>query len=299
MQDSELDKFIEDVQMYGIAHILKRFYSVYRAFVTRTDDPDGKGCVQVRVPFAHIEQLDIWIDPVFLGAGGDRGFFWPPEVGDTVWVVFQEGNTRQPIAYFGSWHSAAEMPSEFAYTKEGDSSAPDVRGFITRLGHRIIFTDTPGKEQLEISWHRPAPGDPSLMDRSKSADRGSGKTASLLFGQDNVVLLKDSGGQSVKLDPNGGVVEISDANNNVITMNSQGITIQSNGKIKLKGTSIDLDAPQVDLCSGAITPFVKGNELVTYLASHTHVAAAPGAPTSTPIPPPIGATLLSTKIKGG
>lgn len=307
--ETDLDNFMERVSEHGLAYTLRRYYSTYRGRVIRndedTDDPaSGLGRVQVQVLFAgHTAPVTEWVDPIFIGAAADRGFFWPPEVGDAVWVVFLEGNPSRPLCYLGSWFGAEELPTEFAYRSVGDRKIPQVRGFISRLGHKVIFTDVPGEEALEISWHQPATGDPALSDTAKSADRTRGKTASLKFQKDNSVLLVDSEGQSVLLDAGAKKLVLSDANNNTITMDNGGITFDSNKKIRLKAPSVAIDSNNVALCEGATTPFVKGTELATYLGTHVHALVSPPAPapllTGPPLPPPPVPAILSVKIKGG
>jgi len=85
-----------------------------------------------------------------------------------------------------------------------------------------------------------------------------------------------------------------DANNLVIGLTSGTIQIDPSGNIFLHSKT-------------AIEPFVLGNILNTFLNSlkaafdaHTHLSAAPGAPTAIPVPqsPIVPLNLLSTVIKG-
>lgn len=47
----------------------------------------------------------------------------------------------------------------------------------------------------------------------------------------------------------------------------------------------------------ASEPVPLGNALLLWLSTHTHLSSAPGAPTGTAVPPPLSATLLSSKVK--
>src|SRR5574342_285978 len=125
-ETNDLDNFLTRVMLHGLAYTVQRYYSVYRAIVDRVDDPQKRGRVQVRVPFASMTvALPEWIDPIFYAASSSRGVFWPPSPQDTVWVVFQEGDTSKPLAYLGSWFSETELPSEFSSTTVGDTAFPD------------------------------------------------------------------------------------------------------------------------------------------------------------------------------
>jgi hypothetical protein len=202
--------------------------------------------------------------------------FWPAEVGDFVWVFFDNGRANLPIAYMGGWKTLTsgkgKLSSEFSYKTQTGANGqktvvgPDRRGFITRAGHRLVFDDTVGEEAVSLVWHQPDPTDASRTDRSKSADRSKGKSASLLFKKDGTLELKNSQGATILLDSSAGSINVKDSNGNSIAL----------GK-------------------GATTPLLKATEFVQTFLTHTH--GTPAGPSTTPLPPVVPPTNTTSVVK--
>ncbi len=295
------ESFLEAFVLKGLENF-RKYYGLYRGEVTRNDDPERRGRIQAKVlQVGHQITPDIWIDPAFDGAGAGRGFFGPPEVGDSVRVAFEHGRPDRPVLYVGGWFGGDDLPAEFAYTEgvkvagvTGVRPVPERRGFVTRKGHRFVFTDEKGKERVEISWHRPAATDAAMSSdaqgvRSKTADRERGETSSLVFDADGDVLVVNAAGSKVRLSTKSKNIVIEDENKNVITIDKNGVLVDASrtGKIVLKSN-------QVELAAGADAEGVRGPELMTFLRTHTHGTAwGPSSPPLTPPPP----TILSKSVK--
>jgi phage baseplate assembly protein gpV len=119
-------------------------------------------------------------------------------------------------------------------------------------------------------------------------------------------VLKTKSGHKIVLDDDAGSLNITDSNGNSVTMDGNAIKIAAGG-----ATQIVIDAPQIQLVSGASHPLVFGDQLLQYLTqmvqifqSHMHpgetVAGIPvsPAPPAPPMPPPTPA-LLSTIVTTG
>lgn len=292
------NEFFEALVLRGLENF-RLYYGVYRGVVTRNDDPDKRGRVQAYVPqVLQTQAPNVWIDPAFDGAGSERGWFCPPEVGDNVRVSFEHGNPAKPIIYFGGWFGGASTPNEFSYTEgkrvtgqTGTVAVPERRGFITRKGHRLVFSDVDGKEQIELVWHRRAPTDPSVTaesqgDRSKSADRDTGDTASLVFDANGDIILTNKNGSKITLGSAARNIVIEDENHNVATMDSSGV------RVKTKKMVIESD--QTELSDDSDVSGIRGEDLLQWLKTLT-VSTAWG-PSGTPIVPP-PRTMLSKHVK--
>ena len=296
-----LDGLIDLLERVGLEG-LNRYYGLQKAIVERNDDPEERGRIQVLIPRTQVGvRLEVWLLPIFMGGGPDRGMFWPPEVGDRVWVVFENGNPSKPLAYIGNFYTQsgqlAAVPNEFAYEKQGDTVVgPNRRGFITRIGHRLVFDDTPGSERLELVWHKPAPTDAAVTDRKVSADRSQGDSASLVFTDSGSIEITNASGTKVVLDTTGKAFRVEDENGNSCVLDANGITFTSSKVIKLSAPTVELDAASVSLGKGADSFALRATEFFQAFLTHTHVSAAPGGPTSTPVPPP-AATAISTVVK--
>lgn len=125
MFEFELGKKLEN---FGL------FYSVYRAKVVDNKDEENRGRIKVIVPgIIEIPKEGIIAEPCFSFCGRDYGEFIVPEVGDIVWVLFEQGDPKCPV-WLGSWFTKEEVPEEFK--KESK-----VRGWKTPYGHVFIFDD--------------------------------------------------------------------------------------------------------------------------------------------------------------
>lgn len=144
--------FVKNLMQAGL-EFYGKYYSLYPGIVSDNADPQSQGRVRVSVPaLGRDEPLIQWAYPVAPFAGKGYGFFFPPEVGDRVWVMFEGGNPDLPN-YIGGWFgnpskgpSTSEVPSE-ASPRGG---APVIRELKTPSGHRLIFDDTSGAGSITI-----------------------------------------------------------------------------------------------------------------------------------------------------
>jgi len=242
---SSFARFFENLVLYGLEYFNK-YYGCYRGKVVRNDDPQNRGRVQAVVPkVGQVTAMNVWIDPAF-PAGPNRGVFWPPEVGDSVRVFFEQGDPSKPTLYIGGWYGTADVPSEFATNDVGlENRIPERRGFITRGGHRIVFDDTDGEQSLEITWHKPAS---APDDRSVTPSR-TGETAKLVFEDGGVTLV-----------------------------------FKEDQKIEIQDGVIRLDASQIEI-AGEGQRVIRGDDFIRYSDGHTHGTAwGPSSPPLVPAP---------------
>jgi phage baseplate assembly protein gpV len=222
---SPLDIFLQKLGQWGLEYF-HRYYGLYRAEVKNVKDPEQRGRIQVQCPeVGHTAVLPKWVDPSFAAAGTNRGWFWPPEVGDSVWVSFERGDAARPNLYFGGWFGDKEVPSELGYP--GKDKEPKRRGFSTRTGHTFVFNEEEGKEAVELYWRKPG-----SQPKDKETDARSGDKASLVFDKEGSILLTNKNGTNVVLDAKTKKVTIEDKdNNNKIVMDDKSITITGSKKV--------------------------------------------------------------------
>jgi uncharacterized protein involved in type VI secretion and phage assembly len=278
------ETFLHYLSLYGLEYY-KKYYGIYRGTVTNNQDPETRGRIQVIVPsVGHVASAppNVWVDPAFEIAGPDRGSFFPPEVDDSVRVAFENGNPSKPVIYWGGWYGQGELPSELGYDSNGD---PKMRGWVFRNGHVFVFNETAGSEQISLIWRAPS-SQPSGDD---SADRSS-PGSSLIFEPDGSITLTNKDNSLIKLDVTNKQITWMDENSNLIQSTSSGITIQTNGNVTVQGTAIALNGQTVGICSNPDTPAVRGQDLMTWLSSHTHGTGV--GPSTPPLVPPTP-TILS------
>lgn len=111
--------------------------------VTELDDPQRIGRVQVTYPYRD-DQPSEWARLVSPMAGGGRGLFMRPEVGDEVLVCHEQGDPRRPHIMGALWSTKDNPPDA------GPQTENNLRVIQSRSGHRVVLDDTSGAERIEI-----------------------------------------------------------------------------------------------------------------------------------------------------
>ena len=73
------------------------FYGKYRAFVTKTNDGNSRGRIKVSCPSVYGTSESPWCEPLWGYCFDKHGDFVMPEVGDGIYIEFEEGNSNFPI----------------------------------------------------------------------------------------------------------------------------------------------------------------------------------------------------------
>lgn len=130
--------------------------------VVDNKDPKKLGRVRVKVP-GEIEPASDWAFPLGTVGGGvkARGFYWPPDEGSTVGVLFNQGDPDHPWYLGGHWGlpgGVTETPGPVGgYKGDGDEDLSDldpadavkVKALETSR-YVIFFDEREGKERLVI-----------------------------------------------------------------------------------------------------------------------------------------------------
>jgi len=282
------EEILDNITRYGI-EFYRVYPGLYRAVVTANNDPRGQGRIQAHVPSMQERAMTVWIKPAMLGAGAGRGVFWPPEVGDPVFVSFAQGQPSRPECYVGGWFGyrggSSDVPEDLGYS--GDY--PDIRGMVTRMGHKLIFSDADGDERIEIVWNKASTSDEAKTDRTKTAGEGDntqgGGNASIKFTPDGSIEITDNANpaQTIKTNATQGTIEVADKNGNKVVLSAAGARIEA--------TSIDLGGSDT---SPSTEPGVKGTAWFKWAVSHTHPTSFGPTLVATPPPDP---GILSTVVR--
>ncbi len=297
------------VRRFGFEFVFKRYYGIYRAIVIDNRDPEQRFRVRLQIPsIGHttIDKVpeDIWAlpadGPKGVGEGGGQasGMFFPPDVDDRVWCMFENGRPDEPV-YIGGWmpQTAFEAPE---FIEEDDK----YKGFRTKTGHFLRFNDKDGELGILIAR---GDGDGSqngtLLSLSKSADGDF----------DDVVLANDSGAivsmndtAATMFAPDGSNISVGD--DKVVMMNKSGSSYSMDGgNIEVSGSGnftvamggkITLKAP-CDIGPGPVyQPAVMGQSFTILYSTHIHTSGPPGAPTSPQVlSPPVPNNGLTINVK--
>jgi uncharacterized protein involved in type VI secretion and phage assembly len=158
-----------------------RWYGVYPALVSRIDDPDGQGRVEVKLPWAPDTgsgEYKAWARLATLMAGNNRGSWFVPDVNDEVLVGFEGGDPRRPYVLGALWNGQDRAPQSM------DGGGQNyLKVLRSRNGVKITLDDHDGQETCIIET--PGGNKITLKDGAASID------------------LEDSNGNSVKLESSG------------------------------------------------------------------------------------------------
>lgn len=196
----ELDELLDEEVPRGVG----RWYGVFPAQVTDIKDPDGQGRVRICLPWAPdggSARYEAWARLGTLMAGNNRGSWFIPDVGDEVLVAFQAGDPRWPFVLGGLWNGRDAPPESM--DGSGDNERKVIR---SRNGVKITLDDTDGRERFTV---------------------------------------ETPGGQSVELRDGPGVVEIKDSNGNTVKLDPSGITLTAAAKVTVSAAQVEVTAGQV------------------------------------------------------
>lgn len=119
---------------------LGRYYSFYRGVVLDNVDPEHMNRLQVAIPEVQ-GGIDIWALPFAQHGGLETGFkYLAPELGDTVWVMFEYGNPSKPLWTYCGWGSDQIAP---------ELDSPTRMGFVTPNGNKILLEEVNGELLVE------------------------------------------------------------------------------------------------------------------------------------------------------
>ncbi len=112
------------------------------AVVKENNDPEKMGRVRVQFKWQKGNEMTPWIRQSTNYASGDRGVYFVPEIGDEVYIDFEQGHPDRPYMTGAKYHSNAK-PEFF-------DPENNIKSIKTRSGHTILFTDTAEGESITI-----------------------------------------------------------------------------------------------------------------------------------------------------
>jgi uncharacterized protein involved in type VI secretion and phage assembly len=186
-----------------------RFYGVYPALVCEITDPEGQGRIKIKLPWSPDSDgnaYEAWARLATMMAGDNRGSWFVPDVNDEVLVVFEAGDTRRPYVIGSLWNGQDAPP------KTMDSGGNNYqKTLVSRNGIRISMDDTDGVETLT---------------------------------------LETPGGQKLVLKDGPGLIELKDSNGNSIKMEPAGITVNASAKVTINASTIEISAGMLTVNAG-------------------------------------------------
>jgi len=201
--------FMKNMRDRGLEYTSGRYYAKYMGKVLDSDDPQAQGRIQLsaEVVSGRTEALERWATPSSPYAGQDKGFYFPPDDGDAVWVWFDHGDPTQP-KYSGSFwgnrsqtksRDTSHVPAEFR-TGVGPVTT---RGIKTKGGHGVLFEDSEEKGKRVEIWSgvQEAVGQAATKHHRVVLDDTSGAEGVLItsFGAHQIKLSDVSGQEAIEI----------------------------------------------------------------------------------------------------
>lgn len=204
--------------------ITKTISGVVWGVVTDNKHPGGRYMVKCKLPW--IKSSDVgddtdfstnWCKVMTPMAGGGRGFYCLPEVGDEVVLAPIHGSIRQMVVLGSVWSETDKMPT--GDNAPANSSDPDgndlgvadsavdnnaaggknnARFFISRSGSTMLFDDTEGKEK--IAFYTAAGSMMSINDEKK--------VVTMYDADQETYLLLDATNKKIRLECKNGDIDI-------------------------------------------------------------------------------------------
>ncbi|MCS6844219.1 MAG: phage baseplate assembly protein V [Caldilineales bacterium] len=187
---------------------IHRLIGVYPALVTDVVDPDQQGRVRVRLP-GLVDPgagYETWARLATLMAGDNRGTWFIPDVNDEVLVAFEAGDPSRPVVLGALWNGQDAPPEQM------DAAGNNyLKTILSRVGVRITLDDTDGDVKLRLE----TPGGQKVVLKDTPPS----------------IEVKDSTGNSVKLEPSG-------------------ITVTAAGKVTINASTAEVSAGMVTVNAG-------------------------------------------------
>jgi ribosomal protein L14 len=292
---------MQAVRRFGFERMFGRYYGIYRAIVIDNSDPELRGRCRVQVPsLGHTSEKDVPADlyaiPCMTGlsvgeSGQIHGSFFPPDVGDQVWVTFEKGLPCNPV-YMGGWVHAGNVKGDEVRTESATTKA-----IRTKSGHYITFDDDGGSIRISRGDGDGNPsgtlivldGDTVLVTSSTGSSVAvTGDTVTMVAKDGSLVTCGD--GQTAMVNANGTSLSLDGADVSIAAAGD--INLTSGGKITIKAGTVDIGKGPV------YEPAVMGNTFAVQYLTHTHVTTVPTLPTSPQVgAPPVPLSGLSLGVR--
>lgn len=234
----------------------ERALGIYRAVCVGIEEKSYGTHAKVRLPWLSYEDEEtiVWARIAAVSAFGETpkdgfGIYWTPEVGDSVFVVFEEGDVSRPIILGAAWDDGTAHADNYPPEKKDESNPNDVSLLRSQSGHVLQFSE--GDEPAV-----------TLRDCSGETVVGCGNfKAEVKSGQNNagIPVAKAADSSGVGVFTSSGDIRLQALGK--VAISAKEIHVSTNGNVEVvsptqtevSGTSaVNLDAPSATLQAGQV-----------------------------------------------
>ena len=301
-------RWLDKLYRHGLEYF-GLYYGVYRGTCMDVEDPDEQGKIQVRVPtVSGNETIGTWAWPISPWAGRDSGLFMVPDVGDPVYVVFENGNPNYPM-WLGGWWPKPNGENFSEGMEPYTDGVPQKRIFKTKAGHELSFQDDPNNLSCKLIWHDPEEDTYSFFaftaDGSIQMATHKGSFMEMRTADDDeLVMIVDKAGNTIVQNADG--TKIADPSGNVIELKDGALQIIAPETVVINTPGVNIKTGGVEIGDVATDEALKGTSFMTWwnttfkiwLDTHTHpTGVGPSGPPTVPHVAPVDQVVLTDKLK--
>jgi uncharacterized protein involved in type VI secretion and phage assembly len=201
-----------------------KIYGVAAATVTNNEGKLGK--LKLKFHWLSDNNETDWVRMTTFMAGGERGGFFLPEVGDEVLVAFEHGDINRPYVIGTLWNGVDQPPET---NSDGQNN---IRKIKSRSGHEIIFNDDNTAKQEKIEIHTNA-GHKIVLDDSVGQEK-----IEIADKTGNNKIIMDSVQNSINIES---VMQLKIKSNIVEIEGTTSLTLKSHALLKIEGTLVKIN----------------------------------------------------------
>lgn len=162
------------------------YNGLYRAKVVERNDERQRGAIRVVVPtIMGSSGKSQWVDLCMNCAYDEGGDIAIPKVGDTCWVMFEEGDINRPV-YMGNFFSAFKTPlpnyDEDTRVISWDSCRIEMKGETMKLivGEKSLITITTDSVTIQVGSNSEG--------ETQNGSGGGGEKSTAVFKESDIAL---------------------------------------------------------------------------------------------------------------
>ena len=259
----------------------KNINGIYRARVENNIDPLGIGRIQIRVPLLHglagkngLSSANLpWATMCSVSAGFNYGTYIVPEIGEYVFVLFEDGDPYKPV-YIGSvFGTLSTVNKEYGsietggiwYGRKGDNEVPKEAQRVSypsvkmiyksKNGTRIYLNDNPEDEFIRIADSTGKKFEiNSTKDTIQMCDKG------IFIKIENDIIYLGNEERHLTIDCSNSINITTDKGNNTINIKDNGETSLITDRVEIETDQVGVSYRDMILTDGNYNPPIIDDE---------------------------------------